>query len=288
MKNRLLVLASLALSLGLGYAQEAPTGSIIYNFTAANFPIWNFSGPYGFSQQMAGVGGPVPLGYSLTINHTLEGQLTGAGATIVTLGQDVAAAQYVVKGTVSQGGDATRVAFTVSLTGSGLDYIGGQRHSFHISLSYSLMVDPASLTLVPIGNGPGVRGSVQIAGLGNATVIPGEGFAVALPPGVDGAWGVSLDVVGLDQLGGTATIAMDSAAPGYRPIYLPATLSLTANLTGSFRAPLNLSAIRLTGLPGSTPATLDLNIVNGQPQFLLVKGSILGQTVSFSGNFQSE
>ncbi len=288
MKNRLLAFAILALSLPLAHGQEAPTGTITYNFSAAAFPIWNFSGPYGFSQQMVGLGGPVGLSYGLSINHSLEGQLSGSGTTIVTIGEDVAAAQYVVSGSVSRGGNTTHAVFTVSLAGSGLDYIGGQRRNFHISLSYNLMVDPDTLTWIAYGNVPAVQGTVSIAGLGSAKVLAGEDFAVALPPGVDGAWSVSMDIVALSRLGGTATISIDSAAPPGQPIYLPTTLVLGANISGNFRPVSELSQLRLSALPGSTPASLDMIIVSGNPQFLAVTGKILGQSVRFSGNFDSD
>ncbi len=286
MKNRLLSLPALLLSLPLAFAQ-APSGPVSFTFDRTTFPVWDFTGAYQFNQQMVGVGALVPLSFPVSITHDLAGRLRGSGATVVTLGQGqevvFLAANYVLNGTVSGGGNATRATFTVTLNGDGLDFIGGERRSFNMSLNYSLRVDPEPANApawIPLDRGAPVRGSVRISGLGAASVIPGDGFAVPLPPGVDGAWSVNMNIFPLTRLAGTATIVIGSSAAPDRPAYQPGTRTLSAGLAGAFKPTLALSQVLLTGFPGSSPATLQLTFLNGQARPGRMVGKLLGQTVS--------
>ncbi len=283
MKNRLLFLPALLLSLPLALAQ-APSGPVSFAFDRNTFPLWNFTGAYQFSQQMVGIGSVAPLSFQVFITHDLTGRLSGSGTTIVTFGDEAAAANYSLNGAVSLSGNATRATFTVALAGSGLNIIAGQPHSFSVSLTYNLRVDPdpaSSPAWIAPARGTPVRGSVRVSGLGDATVIPGDGFTVALPPGVDGAWSVNMDILPLNRLGGTATIVVDSSAAPDRAAYEPGTLTLDANIVGTFKPTLALSKVLLSGLPDSRPVSLELVFANGDIQPGRIAGRILGQTVSY-------
>jgi hypothetical protein len=286
MKNRLLLAATLLLGLPPAFAQ-APSGAIGFTFDRTTIPIWDFTGAYQFNQQMVSSGGSMALSFPLSINHDLAGGLSGSGTTLVTIGPEsdaasptVLAAQYEVEGAVSLSGNATRVSFTVSLSGSGLDVIAGEPHAYHISLTYDLVVDSDLLAWVPPAHGKAVSGSVSIAGVGSAAVIPGDGFTVALPSGVDGAWGVSMDILALSRLAGTATILVDGSAAPDRPAYQSGTLTLNASLAGTYRPSLG-SRLELSGMPGSSPAALQLAL-DSDAQLVRVTGRILGQTINFS------
>lgn len=283
MKNRLLFIPALLLSLPLALAQ-APSGAVSFAFDRSTFPLWNFTGAYQFSQQMVGIGSLAPLSFQVFMTHDLAGRLSGTGTTIVTLGQEVVAAKYALNGTVSLSGNATRVAFTVTLAGGGLNLIAGQPRSYNISLAYNLMVDPDPANppawIAPARGAP-VRGIVEVSGVGTATVIPDDDFAVALPRGVDGGWSVNMDILALSRLGGTATIVIDSSASPDRAAYLPGTLTLYANLAGTFKPTLALSQVLLTGLRESRPASLQLTFANGDTQPARMVGRILGQTVNY-------
>jgi hypothetical protein len=284
-KNRLLFLPALLLSLPLALAQ-APSGPVSFTFDAATFPVWDFTGAYQFDQEMVETGGALlPLSFQVFITHGLSGRLSGAGTTIVTMtvgqGQDVVtnylAANYVLEGTVSGGGAATRATFAVTMAGGGLDVIAGARRSYHISLTYNLGVDPELLAWVV---GPhAVRGVVGISGLGSASVS-GGGFTVPLPPGVTGKWGVYMDILLLGRLGGAAMIVINSSAPPDQAAYLPDTRTLNAGLVGAYK-PARGSQVQITGRPGSTPATLQLTL-DGQTQLVRIAGKVLGQTVSYT------
>jgi hypothetical protein len=300
-KNRLLFLPALLLSLPLALAQApsglvwfpfGPTASPVWDFTGAYlygqeqytaaaytaFPVWDFTGAYQFTDQMVEADGALlALSFQVFITHDLAGRLSGSGTTMVTIGQDVVAGNYVLKGAVSGGGSATRATFTVTLAGDGLDVIAGEPRSYHISLTYNLRVDPDLLAWVVEPNA--VRGSVHISGLGSASVT-GGGFTVPLPHNVDGRWSVYMDIVPLNRLEGSAMIVIDSSAPLDQAAYLPDTLTLNAGLAGTYK-PTQGSQVRLTGLPGSRPATLHLTL-NGQAQLVKIAGKILGQTVSYT------
>jgi hypothetical protein len=284
MKNRLLFLPALLLWFPLALAQ-APTGSVSFTIDPSAFPVWNFTGAYQFSnQQIVGNEAVLPLSFPVSITHDLAGRLSGAGTTIVTLGQDVAAAHYVVEGTVSGGGNSTRAAFTVTLAGSGLDLIAGAPRSYKISLAYNLRVDAGALAWVAPEHGAAVTGSAQISGVGGGIVVQGDDLTVAaLPPGVDGGWSVNMDILALSRLGGTATVVIHSSAAPDRAAYLPGTLTLNANLAGTFK--LGSSQILLTGLAESRPTTLQLTLVkslaNGETRLGRIAGKVLGQTVSW-------
>jgi hypothetical protein len=277
-KNRLWFLSALLAGLSTALAQ-APSGNVSFAFDRSTFPLWDFSGAYQFNQEVAGLSGPQPLAFSLSITHELDGALHGSGTTMVTVGQNVLAATYVLEGAVRLSGNATRVAFTVTLSGDGLDIIAGKPRLYGLSLAYNLVVNPDLLAWVPPEHGAPVSGRLSIAGLGSAKVIPGEAFAVTLPPGVDGSWAVILAITALGQLGGTAAIVIDSSAEPDRAAYLPGTLTLNASLAGAYRPSLG-TRVQVTGLPGSSPAALQLTL-NDQVQLVRMTGRVLGQTVNW-------
>jgi len=279
MKNRLLFVPVLLLSFPLALAQ-APSGPISFAFDRTTFPVWDFTGAYQFDQQVVGVGAISDLSFAVYLTHDLAGRLRGTGTTMLSLGQDVVAANFVLNGSVSLGGNATRAIFTVSLSGD--DLIAGQYRKFSIHLTYNLRVDPNPANpaaWIPLVRGSPVGGSVRVSGLGGAKVIPGANFAVALPPGVDGAWSVDMSILPLSKLGGTATIVIDSSAAPDRSIIETGTRTLSANLLGAYKPSQTFSQVLLTGLFGSRPATLQLSFYNGASAPARVLGKLLGQTV---------
>ncbi len=280
-QNRLFFVPALLLSLPLALAQ-APSGEISFTFDRTTVPVWDFTGAYQFDQQMVGLGSVSPLSFQVFITHDLAGRLRGLGTTIVTIGQDVVSANYVVIGSVSLGGNATRAIFKISLVGDGLDLIAGQPRGFRVSLLYDLVVDPNPANTpawIPRAGNPGVRGTVSVSGVGAATVIPGNGFAVALPPGVNGKWSLDMDILALNRLGGSATIVIDSAAPPDRPLTQPGTRTLNANLVGTFNARLASSQVVLAGIFDTRPASLQLSFFNGATAPSRMSGRLLGQTI---------
>jgi hypothetical protein len=90
-----------------------------------------------------------------------------------------------------------------------------------------------------------------------------------------------MNILPLNRLGGTATIVIDGSAAPDRPAYQPPTLTLNANLAGSFKPALALSQVQLTSLPDSRPATLQLTFFNGYAYPARIVGKVLGQTVSY-------
>ena len=205
---------------------------------------------------------------------------------MVSLGSDVVAAQFTASGSVSLGGNETRVVLTVKLASAGLDSIGGQLRKLNASLTYNLRVDPnannAPAWIAPISGVP-VRGSVSVSGLGSSTVIPGgdpTAYSVPLPPGIDGAWVCTMQLLSLgEHLGGTAGVLVDAYAPADNPVGVPTTRVMSANVSGKYNAARNETHVVLTPFPGSKPLSLQIYFVTGAASPSKISGKILGQTV---------
>ena len=286
LKTRLLMVPALFLSLPLVLAQ-APSGPVDFYFDRTTYPVWDFSGPYTFSQKIVAAGGStIDLIYAVNLTQSLSGSLKGEGTTMVTIGNEVLAATFKASGSVSLGGNSTQVRLNVSLSGAGLDAFGGQNRKFSAKLSYDLRVDPdpnnAPAWIAPASGVP-VRGSISVAGLGGSTIIPAgdpSTYSIPLPPGIDGSWSCLMDVVSIGQhIGGTATIAVDSYAQADNPVGIPITRVMTTNIKAKYNASNNQAQVVLTGLPGSTPTSLQVYFTAGAAHPSKVSGKILGQTI---------
>jgi len=286
LKTRLLLVPALFLSLPLVLAQ-APSGPVSFYFDRATYPVWDFSGPYTFSQKIVGAGGStMNMVFQLGLTQDLSGSLHGRGTTMVAIGKDVVSANFTASGSVSLGGNSTRVILNVNLAGDGLDLIGGQPRKFTSSLTYNLRVDPNidnTPSLIAPVTGVPIKGSLQVSGIGSSTIVSGvdpAAFSIALPPGVDGAWACFMNVVSIgERINGTAAIVVDSYASAQNAISSPTTRIMAASVSAKYSQAKNQTQAVLNPLAGSSPMSLQLYFISGAAQPGQMSGKILGQTV---------
>ena len=286
LKTRLLLVPALFLSLPMALAQ-VPSGQVAFYFGRSTYPVWDFSGPYTLSQKIVTAGGStMNMTFPIGLTQDLSGALHGKGTTMVAIGSEVVAANYTVNGAVSLGGNATRVIFTVSLSGDGLDAIGGVARRFTASLSYNLRVDPnianAPAWIAPVTGVP-IRGSINVAGLGGSTIVSGvdnTALSIPLPRNVDGSWVCRMNLISIGQrIAGTGSITVNAYATPENPVGGTTTRVMSANVNAKYIATQNQTQAVLTPMAGSAPMSLQAFFVAGANAPARLSGKVLGQTV---------
>jgi hypothetical protein len=254
-KLRIFLLAVLVGSLRIGYA-DAPSGLINFAFTSPSAAAFDFSGGYTFTQLITGVGGQtIPLTLGVSFTQDPNGFLHGSDTTTMSVGNDFVAANYTVTGKVSGGGRTpTRVTLVVRLTGQ--DIIAGKNTGFAITINYSVTVQGGELSGT-------ARGTASFSKLGTGR-ITGE-VSSLLPTGVDGSWGLQMNILPLGRLGGTATIVLSNGR------------TLSANLAGSYSPHTDVSNVHVTGIGSGRGISLRLKFTSGGVQSL--NGILMGQAV---------
>ena len=258
--NRIRVLLAAVFTLWLQLClADAPSGEVDFSFDNITTPIWDLSGGLQFDQQMQGAGGgPVALSFGVSITHDVSGRLHGIGETALQIGNDWVAAHYTVSGSSSGGGNTTH--FTLMVRMNGRDTIGGRPDTaFSASITYHLHVEDGAL----VGTS---RGHVRVDKIGPATANADD-ISVPLPAGMDGTWAAHMNIVPLQQLGGTASIVLSNGRT------LPATIS------GSFSADTQQSRVKLKGINEGKGLSLNLAFETDATTPDTVRGRILGQTV---------
>src|SRR5437762_1560386 len=78
---------------------DVPSGLFAFSFGPETAPIYDLTGSFQINQTMIGAGQTeVGLSYGIDVTQDSRGFLTGAGTTIVMVGNDFVAAEYTVKG----------------------------------------------------------------------------------------------------------------------------------------------------------------------------------------------
>jgi cytochrome c553 len=248
----------LFVSLPLYSAQQTPT-TVSFSFTNPVAPVYDLTGSYQFEQQVIEAGGAtVPLILGLTLTQDVAGRLHGSGTTTVQIGNGSESATYALSGRISGGGKLTRVALVVRWVG--VPATAGARPPFNILVQYNLQIAPDGLAGT-------ARGSAKLGQLGNGA-IKSAIAGVPLPPGADGSWNLSMNIVPLSRLGGTGSIVL----PGGR--------SLQTSLFGSFSRPSGLSRVALTGLNSDRGAKLSIAFFPSNGVLQKLTGRFMGQSVS--------
>ncbi|MCX6927784.1 MAG: multiheme c-type cytochrome, partial [Verrucomicrobia bacterium] len=267
-KQGLVLLLMLAFSLAVAFCanaqntlagQQALSGPVSFSFASSMAPVYDLTGSYQFDQQ-AQVKGVAPLNLSLgfSMQQDAAGRLRGAGITNLMIGAstNLVAARYVVNGTVTGGGiKAARAKFSIRWqvqdpgTGANVPTV--------ISVQYNFEVIQGVL------NGT-ARGQAKFAGTGNGKINTSVS-AVPLPAGVDGSWGLTMNI---QMPGGSGSIV------------LPNGRTLQANLTGNFSARSGLGHLKLSGTGGDKGSTLSLNYVTATSALENLSGKVLGQRVA--------
>ncbi len=267
-KNRLWVAVFLFSSL-LALAQ--PSSQMTFSFDRTATPVWDLSGSYHLDQPMLGAGGaPSPLVYDIDIHQDAVGRLHGSGTTLVTIGTDTVAAYYTVGGGVTGTGKSARANFTVHLRGH--DWIAGKFRSFSIGARYQGVIDSGNLVLA--GN---ASGSVSVSGSGHSNIR--TPVSIALPPGADGAWTVTMNMLAMNQLSGTAIIAVDSYTSPNNPAGFPTQRVLECKLVGSYNPASGIASVRLDGIYDARGTVLGLKFNYENGQIVRMNGRVLGLAV---------
>ena len=255
-KFRVLLLAFLVGSLPVCYA-DAPSGLVNLAFTSGSSAAFDFSGGYTFTQLISGAGGqttPFTLGVSFTQDP--NGFLHGSDTTIMSVGNDFVAGQYTVTGRVS-GGGRTPARITLAVRISGQDVIAGKTTAFNITINYNLSVKEDGSV------GGTARGTAHFSGLAGGRIS--ASVSTPLPQGMDGSWGLQMNIIPLSRLGGTANIVLANGR------------TLTANLSGSYSPHTGLSTVQITGTGSGRGVSLRVKFAStGTPG---VNGLLMGQTV---------
>jgi type 1 fimbria pilin len=243
-----------------------------FDFDTSNYPAWDVSGTYQLDQPISGAGGtPVPLSYSVYINHDAKGRLSGSGTGLVNIDGQVVAANCTLKGSVSGGGNGTRVNFSVNFKGK--DWFYGVYRSFNGHVDYKLNVDPTELTLVGTA-----RGNVSIGGSGGNIKVDA---VLPLPAGVNGSWTVNMGVIPLKQFIGTGTIDIAAYDSPELPGGWPATRILYTDVKGSYNDSKNLANSNLNGIDEAKGSNLTVKFQPGSTFPTKMSGKVLGQQIKW-------
>ncbi len=215
------------------------------------------SGSLQLDQTMIGAGGAeVALSYGISLTQDARGFSTGAGETIVVIGDnDFVAAEYSVKGRIRVVGDATHVTLVVRLRGE--DVIAGVSTTFNISIVYELDVARETGTLEG-----GARGTAGFGRLGKSRIR--SAVSVGLPSGADGTWTLQMTIVPLNRLAGSALVI------------LPNGRTFQAHLSGRFFG--DQSVVRISGFAEGRGNSVTI-IFNTGNEVLFLRGRVLGQLV---------
>jgi hypothetical protein len=267
-KCRLLFAVLLLFAIPVCFSQQAPSGEVDFSFNSSNAPaVYDLTGAYTLSQNVQGVGGTtVPLSIGVTLIQNSRGVIKGSGITTATLGSGTTASTfagfYNANGRITSLADGTRRA-NLNVHMHNTDIVAGVRSSFNISAHYVLDVTPD-------GFSGSVRGSAQFSGLGSGRID--SPVAAPLPPGIDGSWGVSMNILPLGKLTGTASITVSNSVFG----------PLQMRLSGRFDQTTGLSIVNLNGIKGAQGNNLHMEFfidTNSVPTLSSMHGRIMGQQV---------
>lgn len=240
-----------------------PSGDLGFKFDATDMPVWDLSGVY----TLPGFESIIP------VQHENSGRLSGRGAAMVRVGNDVAAATYNVSGSVSGSGFDTRAKLSVKLKGR--DYIMGELRSFNVNLKYDLTISPDS-TLVG-----SIKGNATYDGLGSEKID--EPVEMALPTGADGSWAVVMNVLTLGKkVAGTGAIVISTYASPDLPVGWPKERVLPTEVKGNYNPATDVSKVKAKGVDQGKGVSVSLEFETGTFYPISLKGKVLGQRVQIN------
>jgi hypothetical protein len=269
-RTRLIGSALLLASLQLGLSQTL-TNTFYFgpSFTPPT-PVWDVTGVYQITNHMEShTIRPMDIVFNqIGLDVDAHGKLQALGnpTVLVQVGDDMIGGDYKVSGMMSGGGANTHASFSIRFKGSGT--VGGVATTCNISANYNLRANPADLTLV--GK---TTGSVTFSHLGTGSF--NSNISLPLPPGADGGWNVTLDLVPFKtKLSGTAVVLVDTWTN------TPST-TLATKVAGT-AAKSGVANVNLTGYGNSagTQINMVLKPVVGDTNVIAkVNGRVLGQRV---------
>jgi hypothetical protein len=268
MKNCLFYTALLFASLQLGFSQ---TLTNTFFFGPPLTPVWDISGIYQITNQMESATiGPLDIVFNqLGLGVDAQGKVRplGSPTILVLVGKDVVGGDYKVSGRISGGGAITHVNLSIKFNGNGI--VAGLPTTCSFSARYNLEIYP---TNAPTLAGR-TSGTAHFSHLGSGSFK--SNISLPLPPGADGGWNVTLDMVAFgNRLFGTAVALVDTSTG-------EATTTLATKANGTVSQS-GLAKVNLTGYGNSVGTRLNLEFtpVPGATNVLAtVNGKVLGQKV---------
>jgi O-glycosyl hydrolase len=255
-------LSSTAVNMTITNSPPPPTN--VFFFGPPLTPVWDISGTYGITNHTQGATlQPTAIVFKdVALVVDARGHLQGGGTAAVLVAEDSFAGDYRLTGTVTGGGTATRVNFSLKFKGTGA--ISGIPTDCSISARHSLEVNPTDLTLVGKSSG-----SVHFSKGGSGSLK--SDVALPLPSGADGGWSVILDVHPAGtKLSGTAAVVVHNSS------------ALATKVTGSMPRRSTTTKVTLSGSGPSagTRINLQLTPTSGASNLLpTLTGKVLGQKV---------
>lgn len=256
LKSLLLFAAPLFVSTAFA---AVPSGTIFKGFSTNTAPVWELTGGYQITQQLIGVAGQlVDVTFGINIVVDDKGNVTGHDATVVFIGTDVVGCEYTVTGKVTGSDGIARLRLTVKLVGDGT--VAGVATHAKIKVRYD-----AEVGFDGELNGTS-KGTVSLSELGSGKI--NSELSVPVPGGIDGSWVLTMNVLPLKKLDGSATATFQSGR------------IVLFDLTGRYSSSSDASRISLRGVGPSRGTHLRLNLDggNGVQQ---MRGKLLGQKIRF-------
>lgn len=268
-----LLVSTLLLSLSLCRAQQTLPAIVTYNFdTNSNVQLWDLTGTYSVSVTLTEKNGiSVPLTLAFNIVQDAAGNLHGVARDFqaISFGDgNLFTVTYTIIGRITTVAGAPTARFVVRFVGNGTE---GSLPN--VNFSAILLVDA-----VPNAEDGQLEGNAKFsAKLGgglegvSGTISP---FSVPLPPGVDGTWILTLQLLGGRSLIGSAIITTDAGQTMGFTVSGP----LNANSTNSavfarLRGSGAIASTSIGGVGSSATISTDFSFDSGT-----LSGKLMGQT----------
>ncbi len=270
-KSLLLASVFAALGISLSWAQS-PSGTLTNFISADVAPVYDITGSYLLDQNIVGLGGtPVDLSFQVSLIQKAGGNLRNVdNVTLVSIGNNVVAGRYSASGRVLTVKGEPHARFNVNIHNR--DVVAGVNSGFNIHIRYDLVISPGGSGFPGSMSGT-AKGSGHFGGIGGGQVDPAQTINLGLPASpfpMDGSWTLSMNVLPLGHLNGTATITLSNGR------------ALQTRLRGNFSESTGISKVNLTGIQGSQGNNLHVEFTvdtNNVPQIQTMHGHLLGQLV---------
>jgi hypothetical protein len=271
---RWLLVSALLFSLQFCRAQVVVPSSLSFDLGTSNSvtsQLWDISGSYTLNllvRERNGVDVPVQVSFNLVQDS--KGKLTGPTNDfegLVISDSSIFAVTPKISGKVTGSAGVARVHFTVRLHGSG--QLGGQNvNSLNASVTFDAETDPTTGQLVaskPTKFSASFSGQPGLKGVDNSEV------ATPLPPGVDGHWNLTMQLVAVSRVTGIAIATTQNRAMGF-------------DMSGTFKKDIfKIKAKGTTDVPNTVTGAGSSATIILTPTFdtIQLTGKILGQKMLF-------
>jgi hypothetical protein len=272
---RWLLVSALMLSLQFCRAQVEVPSNLSFDLGTTDAPptsqLWDVGGSYSVSllvEQKSGIEVPIILTFNLiqAANGKLSTVSNDFGQGLDVSSNSFFAITPSISGKVTGAGGIARVHFTVRFKGIGT-LAGHPNVPVSGSLTIDAETDASSDQLV------GVKVSKFSAGFSGFSSIKGTTlFASDLPPGVDGSWNLSLQLVALGKVTGTGIITTPSRTLG---------LDMNGAFKGGIFKIKAKGATDVQDTQSGVGSTANIILTTAFDSITL-NGKILGQKLSFS------